>query len=453
MKRPVWKLSDYQDLNAVYEGYASTVFKATCVHSGVTVALKVYEPSRLHPISQHQLMREARLHPTLDHPNIVKMYASFKYKGLVVMVVEWCDSGDLLALYYKNKSHIPEKTAASITRQLLKSLSYLHAKGIVHRDIKLENIVLNTEPATGMVSVKLADFGLAISLQEEPTAVTRAGTTDYMAPEVLRCPIKDTQAENKERTDIAYSQSADIWSLAVLAFEMVNGRPPFPRPGAGLGASHVVYIPDHHIQSLTSRPPLFRVQASGEMMAFVYSCLVPAESRLSADQLLASNPWVCKSSKATNASMSARSSSSDIINVPIGAETSQQLRHPDRMLTDTSLDTSDSAAAELEPPCSSGSLGSSLNGTDSVQRGNATAAASELSPAAAMLFDTRASAPVTLGKDCCSLLKSPALMLGAYSDAEDGAFSHRSLSQPGMPLLPCLPGSNVAVTGKPFVFQ
>ena len=363
MRRPVWKLSDYKDLEVVCESNAS-VFKATCVHSGATVALKLYETSRLHPMHQHQLMREARLHPTLDHPNIVKMYGAFKYKAMVVMVVEWCDSGDLLALYNQCNYHIPEKTAACITRELLKALSYLNTRGVAHRDIKLENIVLSTDPATGMVSVKLADFGLAINLREEPTAVTRAGTPDYMAPEVLRCPIKNAPAENKHRTDLAYSQSADFWSLAVLAFETVNGRPPFPsRPGAGgSGAYHMaMVIPDHHIQLLTSRPPLLQVKASREMMGFVYSCLVPAASRPSADQLLEGNPWVCKSSKAVNASMSARSSS---VNLVVSKTRSAETHHQqyksmlsDDMSLDASVETMSDTAAEFEAPSTASSLG------------------------------------------------------------------------------------------------
>jgi hypothetical protein len=78
MDRPVWKIEDYDQLQKLHEGYASTVFCGVCSLSGKKVALKVYQPDKLHEISKHQLMREARLHVQLNHPNIIKMYCAFK---------------------------------------------------------------------------------------------------------------------------------------------------------------------------------------------------------------------------------------------------------------------------------------------------------------------------------------------------------------------------------------
>lgn len=78
MDRPVWEIEDYHHLQKLHEGYASTVFSGVCSLSGKQVALKVYQPDRLHEISRHQLLREARLHVQLNHPNIIKMYAAFK---------------------------------------------------------------------------------------------------------------------------------------------------------------------------------------------------------------------------------------------------------------------------------------------------------------------------------------------------------------------------------------
>ena len=479
MNRPLWQLSDFKDREIVHEGYASLVFKATCRHSRQKVALKIYHPEKLHPMSQHQLMREARLHPTLDHPNIVKMYASFVEQGLVVMVTEWCDGGDLHRLHHKCKGRIPEKTAAAVTRQLLKALAYLHSKDIVHRDIKLENIVLSRDPKSGEMIVKLADFGLAISLREEPCAVTRVGTTDYMAPEVLRCPIKDDPLENKQRTDIAYSQSVDVWSLAVLAFEMVNGRPPFPRPKEGSG---VDTIPSQHILSLTSRPPRFIVRASEEMMDFVYACLVPAASRPSAEQFFLSHPWVCKSSKTASSSSSssclsraagpstACSSVNDVAMSPFSIAAQKQFS---RMLTDTSSNASETPAsatsafgashssAPFPSPSDSPSLSHSISysrsvadfapftpledksqqsrvsATNTSQKDRTAAAAAAandlLEAAAAMIFDARASAPAPMrhcNAQCPSLLG-----VDACEEGEEGeAFARISLSQPGAPV-------------------
>ena len=71
-----------------------------------------------------------------------------------------------------------------------------------------------------------SDFGLAMNLSEE-RAVTRLGTLDYMAPEVLRCPDKYLPGDNKERADLAYNEAVDSWAMGVLAYELIVGRPPF----------------------------------------------------------------------------------------------------------------------------------------------------------------------------------------------------------------------------------
>ena len=72
----------------------------------------------------------------------------------------------------------------------------------------------------------LADFGLALNASEE-RAVTRLGTLDYMAPEVLRCPDKYLPEDNKMRADLAYNEGVDCWAMGILAYELIVGRPPF----------------------------------------------------------------------------------------------------------------------------------------------------------------------------------------------------------------------------------
>jgi len=71
--------------------------------------------------------------------------------------------------------------------------------------------------------LKVADFGLAVNLREE-RAVTRVGTLDYMAPEVLRCPLKRNPGDNKDNLAVAYQQSVDAWAVGILAFELLTGR-------------------------------------------------------------------------------------------------------------------------------------------------------------------------------------------------------------------------------------
>ena len=78
MFRASWSLRDYSDIQEIYKGYASTVYSAVCSRSGCKVALKIYEPSKLHIVYRNDLLREARIHTALKHANIAPMYAAFR---------------------------------------------------------------------------------------------------------------------------------------------------------------------------------------------------------------------------------------------------------------------------------------------------------------------------------------------------------------------------------------
>jgi serine/threonine protein kinase len=121
------------------------------------------------------------------------------------------------------------------------------------------------------MTLKLADFGLCLSMREE-RAVTRAGTLDYMPPEVIACPTKDLPEDNKDRFDLAYGLGADIWSIGVLAYELINGIPPFTR--------HERQDTEELIMS--GSLPSFLSPVSSELKDFVYSCLVESCLRPSA---------------------------------------------------------------------------------------------------------------------------------------------------------------------------
>ncbi|KAG2437895.1 hypothetical protein HXX76_005512 [Chlamydomonas incerta] len=223
MRRPRWSLDDYQLLKQLHKGYASDVYQARCKVSGEMVALKVYKLAEQGDIQRMQLYREIKLHAGLRHSNVLQYYACFLEQNRVVLVTEFCTGGDLLRIMYKCGGRLFERQAVNMVLQpFLTALHYLHTHGIVHRDIKPENVFF----AEGKI-LKLADFGLAISLKEE-RANTRAGTLDYMAPEVLRCPTKKTPDENKENPESAhYFQSVDAWAVGVFAYELIVGAPPF----------------------------------------------------------------------------------------------------------------------------------------------------------------------------------------------------------------------------------
>ncbi|MEW5298479.1 MAG: hypothetical protein WDW36_001597 [Sanguina aurantia] len=222
MQRKFWSLSDYNILRKMYTGYASTVYQAMCKKTSEMVALKVYHMENLCELNHYQVFREVRVHSTLQHQNIISLFCAFQEANDVVLVQEYAEGGDLYRLLHKNGGRLAERQAVEMVLQpFLLALHYLHTRGIMHRDIKPEN-VLFTEHRV----LKLADFGLAIDLTEE-RAVTRAGTLDYMAPEVLRCPPKNLPQENKNNAYLHYNNSVDAWAVGVFAYELVVGFPPF----------------------------------------------------------------------------------------------------------------------------------------------------------------------------------------------------------------------------------
>lgn len=202
-------ISHYRIVKLLGEGGMGQVYLAEDTNLDRFVAMKVLTTKyNADPDFLARFKREARAAAKLDHPNIVRIYESDVHNGITYIVMEYVDDGSLRDLIVHNKLPIPK--VLEIVIQISVGLGVAHARGMVHRDIKPDNIFLSK---TGQV--KIGDFGIA-KLQDT-TGLTQAGgaigTPYYMAPEQFKNQKVDTRA--------------DIFSLGVLLWEMLAQQRPF----------------------------------------------------------------------------------------------------------------------------------------------------------------------------------------------------------------------------------
>ena len=170
---------------------------------GKPYAIKMVDRVNLNPQGRRNLKREIQISKSLSHQNVMQLVNNFCHEHFICLVVEYCEESSIEK--YLLKSSLPRPNKSKWTYELLNSVRYIHSKGVIHRDIKLDNIFL-----TKSLEVKLGDFGLSKYID---MAKTRCGTPYYMAPEVLG------QGQ--------YSLPADIWSAGVAVFKMMYGYYPF----------------------------------------------------------------------------------------------------------------------------------------------------------------------------------------------------------------------------------
>jgi serine/threonine protein kinase len=219
-----WRIRDdsvYEKLEQIGEGTYGEVYHARNQQTGQEVALKRLRMSNEREGFPLTACREIKVLRELRHENIVNLIemvtsqqgtagAHTSRKGDIFMVFEYMDY-DLTGLLDTQGIHFSEAQVKCYAQQLLRGLSYCHARNVMHRDIKGSNILISRDG-----KVKIADFGLARFLGESGRRYTnRVVTLWYRAPELLF-------GENR------YSFAVDIWSVGCLVLEMLTGRPVFP---------------------------------------------------------------------------------------------------------------------------------------------------------------------------------------------------------------------------------
>ncbi|CAK7328066.1 unnamed protein product [Dovyalis caffra] len=207
--------NDYKLYEEVGEGVSATVYRALCIPLNQIVAIKVLDLEKCNN-DLDGIRREVQTMNLIDHPNVLQAHCSFTTGHSLWVVMPYMGGGSCLHIM---KSAYPEgfeePVIATLLRETLKALVYLHAHGHIHRDVKAGNILIDSDG-----SVKLADFGVSACMfdtgDRQRSRNTFVGTPCWMAPEVMQ------QLHG-------YDFKADIWSFGITALELAHGHAPFSK--------------------------------------------------------------------------------------------------------------------------------------------------------------------------------------------------------------------------------
>ncbi len=259
-------LGDTYRLERELPGGMSRVFVAEEIALARKVVIKVMPPETAAAVNIARFRREIQLAASLQHPHIVPLLSAGSRGDLLYYVMPLIEGESLRAKLVKS-GELPVSDVAWILRDSAMALAYAHSHGVVHRDIKPDNILL-----TGKFAV-VADFGVAKAVSEATSEsnITSAGvalgTPTYMAPE---------QASADPNTD----HRADIYALGVVGYELLTGSPPFGGTSPQMIlAAHVTRTPEHVTKQRSSVPPA--------LASIIMRCLEkkPADRWQTADEL------------------------------------------------------------------------------------------------------------------------------------------------------------------------
>nr|XP_019933307.2 serine/threonine-protein kinase PLK4 [Aedes albopictus] len=243
------RIEDYEVYEILGKGGFASVYRAKCLGTGNFVAIKMIDKKLMQSSGMaNRVRQEVSIHSQLKHPSILELYTFFEDANYVYLVLELAENGELQRYLRETKKTFNEYEAASVLKQVVDGLLYLHSHHILHRDMSLANLLL-----TKQMTVKISDFGLATQLtRPDEKHMTLCGTPNYISPEVA--------------SRASHGLPADVWGLGCMLYTFLVGKPPFDTEGVKSTLTKVV------------------------MSNYTIPSYISAEARDLIDQLLKKNP-------------------------------------------------------------------------------------------------------------------------------------------------------------------
>ncbi|KAJ4271793.1 Protein kinase protein rad53 [Fusarium torreyae] len=297
----------YNRTGSIGKGAFAVVHRVTSKYDGLPYAAKEIEKRRFikNGVLDQKVENEMKIMQRVQHPHIVRYMEHFEWDDrLLIIIMEFVPGGDLGKLISDQKA-LREDVVRTMSGQLLSALGYLHANNITHRDVKPDNILINS---LNPIDLKLTDFGLSKMVDSEQTFLrTFCGTLLYCAPEVYTeyaeyddNGVRSRGKKMRRPPGQRYSHAVDIWSLGGVLFYALTASPPYPVK-SGISYSELLH------KIMTTRlniSPLQRNDVSEQAIDFLCRMLQRRPENRATVTELEGHPWSTGLDSVINASQS-----------------------------------------------------------------------------------------------------------------------------------------------------
>ena len=275
-----------KDINNIYKfkevigkgsfGIVRTGYRIKEISPHKIYAIKSIDKTKLSQKDIDNLEKEIDIISSLDHPNIARFYETFHDERYFHIVTELCRGKELSKLLKQNGGKLSEKKCRIIIMKILHAINYCHSHGIVHCDLKPDNIIFESpneeeenDDILNLLDLKLLDFGLSCRIKKNEKLNNTVGTAYFIAPETIKG---------------EYDEKCDMWSIGVILYYILSGKFPF------IGNSNLEVF-----EKIQKNEPVFKnifKDISQKAIDFIKKCLVKnPDERLSAIECL-SHPWL-----------------------------------------------------------------------------------------------------------------------------------------------------------------